>query len=163
MAGDFNMSASELLAGGKLLSRKLSAADQTAANELIWKGQLRDYNNWLAALPISKADQELVRIVDIMRRQLIAGHDIGKRLKSALVVYENRRQREHQKDVLRSGVDSVHKIRGRPKTVVTTDGPGAFEMAGELFTLSGSPLSAEQVKKIYYEKKKLPKKKKTRP
>lgn len=156
------MAASELLAGNRLLSRKLSDEEQRAADQAVREGWQRDYEAWLASLPISKADQDLVRIVDRMRRQLVAGRDVGKRLKSALVVFENRRRRESQKIILRSGVDAVHKIRGLPKTVDATSGPGAFEEAGKLFAY-GPPLSAEQVRKIYYEKKKLPRKRKTRP
>ena len=155
------MAASELLAGSKLLSRKLSDEEQRAADRAVREGWQRDYDTWITSLPISKSDQDLVRVIDHMRRRLVAGHDIGKRLKSALLVFENRRRRESRKFVLRSGVDAVHEGRGLPKAVATLSGPGAFEVAGELFSF-GPPLSAEQVRKIYYEKTKLPRKRKRR-
>jgi hypothetical protein len=162
MAGELNMAASELLAGAKLLSRKLSDEEQRDADRAVREAWQRDYEAWISSLPISKADQDLVRIIDRMRRRLVAGHDIGKRLKSALVVFGNRTRRESQKFSIRGGVDYLHKSKQMPKTVDATTGPGAFEEAGKLFAY-GPPLSAEQVRKIYYEKKKLPGKKKTRP
>jgi hypothetical protein len=161
MAGDFDMAASKLLAGSKLLSElseKQKQAGALAGAESRW----RAYEAWRAALPISKSDQELVRIVDIMRQRLVAGDDVGKRLKSALLVYDRRRRLKHRNAMIRRGVEIVHEVRGLPMEVLTPSGPGAFEEAGRLFP--NPPLSAEQVKKIYYaEKKKLPRKKKTRP
>jgi hypothetical protein len=159
MAGDFYMAASKLLAGSKLLS-ELSEKQKQAGALAVAESRWRAYEAWRAALPISRSDQELVKIVDTMRRRLVAGEDIGKRLKSALLVYDRRCRREGKKAMIRWAVDTLHKHQGLPKSMDTTFGSSAFEVAGQKFAYG---LSAEQVRKMYYEKPKLPKKKKTRP
>jgi len=142
--------------GTDLLTRKLSADEQTDVDLRIQLDAQQRYDEWLAALPIPKRDQDLVRDLDYLRRTLLAGVGIDPKVAAAIKAGANRGRKKIHKQELRRSVDFLHRTRGLPKTIYTTDGPGAFERAGELFgwrTAAGESVSAEQVRKIYYERK----------
>jgi hypothetical protein len=127
-----------------------------------WQAYWKRYEAWLAALPLSEADRQLVGIVDRVRDRLLGGAGIPAKTAEALHSWSRKERREGKKWIVRSGVDFLHSKNGLPLTEA-----GAFAKAGELF--ADPKLSESQVRKIYYYGKRfyygkrLPRKKKTRP
>jgi len=157
MAEERKMAASKLLAGGAALRRleERSPEERKQADYLLWLSSRREYQAWLAGLPLSKDDRELVAIVDRVRQRLLSGMGAHHRVTKALRVFGNWEQRQGKKVVVCSWVDAAHKTLRLPLIEDPKDAQGAFEFAGAQVE---PRLSASQVKKIYYEKKKLPRK-----
>ena len=154
------------LAGAELLRRELSPEERAKIDLEIMMIAWRRKRAQIEGLPISARAKALIHALDDLRDDLWNGRPIDASAAKAIEVDARRRRREMKKAGVRYSVDwlAERSPDTLPKTLGSTSGPGAFEVAGQLFTVP--PLSAERVRNIYYakgpSKKKLPRKRKAR-